>query len=142
MALAQKYGADRAFCFNRKEKKDHGEGGVLVGHRVHDGDRVLIVEDVVTAGTSVRESIPLLRSAADVSFAGVIVSVDRMERGTGDLPALAELERESGVKVAAIVSIDEITSFLYNRKIDGVVYIDIETRERIEKYRAVYGAEK
>ena len=83
MALAAHHGRDVAWCFDRKEVKDHGEGGALVGHPLADGDRVLIVEDVTTAGTSIRQAVPLLRAAADVELAGLVVSVDRMERGSG-----------------------------------------------------------
>ena len=82
-ALFNLHGQNVSFCFNRKEAKDHGEGGILVGRKLRDGDRIVIVEDVTTAGTSVRESIPLLTGAAKVTLAGLVVSVDRMERGTG-----------------------------------------------------------
>ena len=91
-ALAAR-GTDVGFMFNRKETKDHGEGGVLVGHEPQAGDRVLIIEDVTTAGTSIRETVPVLRAAADIELAGLIVSVDRMERGTGDMAALAQVRR-------------------------------------------------
>ena len=94
--------------FNRKEAKDHGEGGVLVGHVPRAGDRVLIIEDVTTAGTSIRETVPVLRAAADVELAGLIVSVDRMERGTGDDAALAQVGAEFSMPTAAIVTVEEI----------------------------------
>jgi orotate phosphoribosyltransferase len=82
MSLAVSFDRHIAFCFNRKEAKDHGEGGSLIGHRLCDGDMVVIIEDVTTAGTSIRESIPLLQAAARVKVAGLLMSVDRMERGT------------------------------------------------------------
>src|SRR3954462_1972747 len=88
MALARR-GRDVGFCFNRKEAKDHGEGGVLVGHRLKDGDRVVIIEDVTTAGTSIRETVPLLKAAAKIELTALVVSVDRMERGTGHRSALS-----------------------------------------------------
>ena len=94
--------------FNRKEAKDHGEGGVLVGHVPGPGDRVLIIEDVTTAGTSIRETVPVLRAAADVELAGLIVSVDRMERGTGDKAALAQVGEEFEMATHAIVTTEEI----------------------------------
>jgi len=141
MALAQHHDHDVGFCFNRKEAKDHGEGGVLIGQPLRDGHRVVIVEDVTTAGTSIRETVPLLRAAASVEIAGLVVSVDRMERGTGKLNALAEVERMLGAPAFAIVTIDEVTSWLRGRTIDGRVVIDEEIYARIQKYRADYGGE-
>ncbi|MGK0226643.1 MAG: orotate phosphoribosyltransferase, partial [Thermoproteota archaeon] len=88
IALARR-GRDVAFTFNRKEAKDHGEGGVLVGHTPIDGDRVLWVEDVTSAGTSIRETVPVVQAAADIELTGLVVSVDRAERGTGELSGLA-----------------------------------------------------
>ena len=101
-------GRDVGFMFNRKEAKDHGEGGVLVGHVPRSGDRVLIIEDVTTAGTSIRETVPVLRAAADVEVVGLIVSVDRMERGTGDKAALVQAGEEFNMATHAIVSVEEI----------------------------------
>ena len=106
-ALAAR-GTDVGFMFNRKEAKDHGEGGVLVGHVPQAGDRVLIIEDVTTAGTSIRETVPVLRAAADVELAGLIVSVDRMERGTGEKAALAQVGEEFAMPTHAIVTVEEI----------------------------------
>lgn len=106
-ALAAR-GTDVGFMFNRKEAKDHGEGGVLVGHEPQAGDRVLIIEDVTTAGTSIRETVPVLRAAADIELAGLIVSVDRMERGTGDMAALAQVGEEFAMATHAIVTVQEI----------------------------------
>jgi len=106
-ALAAR-GRDIGFMFNRKEAKDHGEGGVLVGHPLADGDRVLIIEDVTTAGTSIRETVPVLQSAANVSLAGLIVSVDRMERGTSDKAALAQVGEDFAMPTCAIVTVREI----------------------------------
>jgi len=101
-------GRDVGFMFNRKEAKDHGEGGVLVGHEPVDADRVLIIEDVTTAGTSIRETVPVLRAAADVELAGLIVSVDRMERGSGDKAALVEVGEEFAMATHAIVTVRDI----------------------------------
>ena len=139
IALADKHDADVAFCFNRKEVKDHGEGGALVGKKPADGDRVLIVEDVTTAGTSIRETVPILRSAAQVKLAGLIVSVDRMERGTGDKGALAEIQACFGMPTAAIVNLEEIVTFLHNRTLNGQVVLDDDIKARIDDYRAQYG---
>jgi orotate phosphoribosyltransferase len=134
IAFAER-GREVPFCFNRKEAKDHGEGGVLVGHAPRDGDRVLIVEDVTTAGTSIRETVPILRAAAKVSLAGLVVSVDRQERAgeTSARSALAEVGAEFGMPTAAIVTIDEIIGHMGARLTEA-------DRARIAEYRTKYGA--
>lgn len=139
MTLHQQHGHDVGFCFNRKEAKDHGEGGVLVGQPLRDGQRVLIIEDVTTAGTSIRQSVPILRAAANVQLAGLVVSVDRMERGTGSKNALAEISESYGMKTFSIVNIEEIMSYLRGRKVDGRVVLDDESFARLQAYRAQYG---
>jgi len=139
-ALAGLHHRDVAYCFNRKEAKDHGEGGIFIGHEPSAGDRILIVEDVVTAGTSVRETVVLLGKTVAVSIAGLIVSVDRMERGTGDRSALAELADEFGIASFAIVTLDEVIAHLRGRMIDGVVTLDEAKLEKITEYRRQYGA--
>jgi orotate phosphoribosyltransferase len=139
MALAEHQGHDVGFCFNRKEAKDHGEGGTLVGRPLRDGDRVVIVEDVTTAGTSIKETLPLLKAAANVQIAGLLVSVDRMERGSGELNALGELRQMLGAPAFAIVTIDEVTQWLRGRKIDGRVVLDEDAYQRVQEYRREYG---
>jgi len=140
MALAEHYGKDIPYTFNRKEAKDHGEGGGLVGRRPRNGDRVVIVEDVTTAGTSVRESVQLLQQVAAVEFAGLIVSVDRMEKGRGEKSALVELHEEFGLESFAIVTLDEVVQYLQNREIDGKVLLDDDRLAAVETYRKKYGA--
>ena len=139
-ALWREYGEDYPYCFNRKEAKDHGEGGVMVGCKPQDGDRVVIVEDVVTAGTAVRESIELFQHVADVKMRALIVSVDRMERGTRACSTLDELREDYGIAVYPIVTVREIIAFLHNRELDGRVYIDDEMKGRMEAYLEQYGA--
>jgi len=139
MMLSAHYGREVAFCYNRKEIKDHGEGGALVGQKPRLGDRVVIVEDVITAGTSIRETMPLLQTAAEVKVTGLVVSVDRMERGHGQQAAMAELQEEFGFCAVAITNIREVVGYLHNRQINGKVYIDDEQKERIEAYLAEYG---
>jgi len=133
MAFAER-GRDVDFCFNRKEAKDHGEGGVLVGRPLKDGDRVLIIEDVTTAGTSIRETVPILRAAARIELAGLVVSVDRQERSgdVGDRSALQQLTREFDMPTAAIVDLDDILDHLGDRLTEA-------DRRRVEAYRARYG---
>jgi orotate phosphoribosyltransferase len=132
-------GKDVGFCFNRKEAKDHGEGGSLVGWELAEGHRVVIIEDVTTAGTSIRETVPLLRAAANVTLAGLVVAVDRMERGTGDASALAEVGATYGMKTFSIVNIEEIVDYLSTHDVDGRRVITDEIRERIVLYRREYG---
>jgi len=141
IALSELGRPDVGFCFDRKERKDHGEGGVLVGHPLAAGDRVVIVEDVTTAGTSIRETVPKLTAAADVRLAGLIVSVDRMERGRGKRSALAELADEFGMPTFAIVTIDEVMADLAGREVDGRVVLDEQTLARMRAYREEYGAD-
>jgi orotate phosphoribosyltransferase len=138
IALAEK-GHNLPFSFNRKEAKDHGEGGNLVGWELRAGHRVLIVEDVTTAGTSIRETVPLLKAAAEVTLAGLVVAVDRMERGTGDQSALSEVGEAFRMKTFSIVTIAEIVEHLSSHDVDGRRIITDEIRERIALYRKEYG---
>lgn len=132
-------GRNIPFCFNRKEVKDHGEGGSLVGHKPEDAQTALIVEDVTTAGTSIRETVPVLKAAADVRPSGLVVSVDRMERGTGSKNALVELRDEFQMQTFAIVTIEEIADYLCGRVIDGEVAVTDELYRKIQEYRQQYG---
>lgn len=138
MALYSKFNENVNYCFNRKEAKDHGEGGRMVGYKLKDGDNVVIIEDVVTAGTSVRECLPLLKEQADVNIVGLIVSVDRMEKGTGDKTAKQELFEHYGIKTYPIVTVREIIDSIYNQPIDGKVYIDDDVKQRMEEYFEKY----
>ncbi|MBP5590706.1 orotate phosphoribosyltransferase [bacterium] len=140
IALSSKFGKNVSFCFNRKEVKDHGEGGNLIGHKLQKGDRVLIIEDVTTAGTSIRETVPLLKAAADIELAALSVSVNRMERGTGDKSALDEIHDDFGMKTFSIVNMAEVVEYLYGRKVGDKVLIDDEMKSRIEDYYKIYGA--
>jgi orotate phosphoribosyltransferase len=140
IALDAHHGHDVAFCFDRKEAKDHGEGGNLIGHQLADGDRVVIVEDVTTAGTSIRETVPLLRAAADVDIVGLVVGVDRMERGTRvDASALDQLADELGLRTIALATIDDIVAHLADREVDGRRVLGDDDLDRIAAYRAEHG---
>jgi orotate phosphoribosyltransferase len=130
-SLFRNHGLDVPYCFNRKEQKDHGEGGGIVGYQPKAGDRLAIIEDVVTAGTAVRESIALLGQIAPVTIGALFVSVDRMERGTGALSALDELRDSLGIKVYPIITVrDIIASFPAGD----------ERTIKMEEYLALYGA--
>ena len=139
-ALYRNHGRDLPYCFNRKEAKDHGEGGAMVGYKPQDGNRIAIIEDVVTAGTAVRETIELFKSVADVKFAALFVSVDRMERGTRECTTLDELRQDYGIQVCPIVTIRDVIACLHNKEVDGRVYIDDGMKARMEDYLAEYGA--
>lgn len=137
-ALFRLFGENTSYSFNRKEAKDHGEGGMFVGHQPADGDRFLIIEDVISAGTSVREVLPLLKSAADVRVTDMVISVDRMERGTGGTTAVEEMQREFGITVHSLVTVHDIIEHLHNREVGGKIYINDEMRGKMEAYVKKY----
>ena len=118
-ALYRQYGVRAPICFNRKEKKDHGEGGVFVGKIPEEGDRIVIVEDVITAGTAVRETMDLLKGLGRGKPEAIIIAVDRMERGQGTKPAMQELGEEFDLKVYPIVTIKEVVDHLRTTEIGG-----------------------
>ena len=140
VALAAR-GQNVSFCFNRKEAKDHGEKGVLVGHQPSDGERVLIIEDVTTAGTSIRETVPVLRHAADINLAGLVVSVDRQERGTGADTALAEVGREFQMPTFAIVTVHDVIDYLSQHDVDGKRLLTDDLQGKMLAYLSEYGAQ-
>lgn len=113
VSLARNYGIDKPFFFNRKEAKDHGEGGSLVGYKPQDGDRVIIIEDVITAGTAVRETMPILMNAAKVTAPHMFISVNRCEVGqTPGKTAVMEVMEEYGIQVHSIVDAKDIHEYL------------------------------
>lgn len=140
VALNRLFEKNVNFTFNRKEAKTHGEGGNLIGHQLNDKEKIVIVEDVITAGTAIRESLPIIEAAAEVDIRAIVVSVDRMEKGTGDLSAIAQVEADFGIRTFAIVTIEEVVEYLHNREIDGKVVIDDSMKEMIAAYRTKYGA--
>ena len=142
IAIAEHYDKDVRYCSNRKEIKDHGDQGILLGSPLASGDRVLLIEDVTTAGTSIAETMPILRSQGVAQVCGLVVSVDRMERGTGEKSALAEISETYGMKTAAIVTMEEVVEHLYHCPYQGKVYIDDALKARIDAYYAQYGADK
>lgn len=139
IAISEKYDTDIRYCSNRKEIKDHGDTGILLGSPINDGDKVVIIEDVTTAGTSIEETLPIVKAQGDVSVLGLVVSVDRMERGKGDKSALAEIEEKYGLKTTAIVTMAEVVEHLYNKKYKGKVIIDDKLKAAIDAYYEQYG---
>ena len=140
MEISRLYGRDIRYCSNRKEIKDHWEKGILLGSPISAGDKVVIIEDVTTAGTSIRETVPIIKAQGTDDIMGLVVSVDRMERGTGDVSALTEIENEFGIRTCSIVSMKDVIECLYNREYEGRVIIDDALMERIDAYYEQYGA--
>lgn len=135
IALANNHGVSLGFCFDRKEAKDHGEGGLFVGQELKDGDRVAIIEDVMTSGKALRETLPKLAQAADVRVEAMIISVDRQERGTGEKSAVQEAYDEFGIRVYAIVTMEDIITAIEEGVIGGKEYL-----QAMKDYRSRYGA--
>lgn len=141
MAISELYGKDIRYCSNRKEVKDHGDTGILLGSKLKDGDRVVIIEDVTTSGKSIEETFPILKAQADVTIVGLMVSLNRMERGlSGEKSALEEIQEKYGFAANAIVSMAEVTEHLYNRPYQGKIYIDDTQKAAIDAYYEQYGA--
>ncbi len=139
IAISEKYDTDIRYCSNRKEVKDHGDKGILLGSPIKDGDKVVIIEDVTTAGTSIEETLPIIKAQGSVNPIGLVVSVDRMERGQGEKSALSEIEEKYGLKTTAIVTMAEVVEHLYNREYNGKVVIDDKLKSEIDKYYDKYG---
>lgn len=140
MAISELYGKDIRYCSNRKEVKDHGDTGILLGSKLKDGDKVVIIEDVTTSGKSIEETFPILKAQADVEVKGLIVSLNRNEVGkSGNKTALDEIKDLYGFETAAIVSMPEVVEHLYNKEVAGKVVINDELKERIDEYYAQYG---
>ena len=139
MAFSELYGRDIRYCSNRKEEKDHGDAGILLGSPIKDGDRVVIIEDVTTSGKSIEETLPILKAQGDVEIVGLMVSLNRMERGKGDKSALEEIQELYGFKANAIVTMADVVECLYNRECLGQVVIDDKLKADIDAYYAQYG---
>ena len=140
IAFSELYGRDIRYCSNRKEIKDHGDGGILLGSDLNDGDKVVIIEDVTTSGKSIEETFPILTAQANVDVVGLMVSLNRQERGKTQQNALAEIREVYGIETGAIVTMEEVVEYLYNRPYNGRVLIDDKTKAAIDAYYAQYGA--
>lgn len=140
IAFSELYGKEIRYCSNRKEAKDHGDVGILLGSNLNDGDRVVIIEDVTTSGKSIEETFPILRAQANVDVVGLMVSLNRQEKGKTHKNALEELREVYGIETGAIVTMEEVIEHLYNRNYNGKVLIDDTVKEAIDLYYAQYGA--
>lgn len=139
MAISELYGKEVKYCSNRKEVKDHGDTGILLGSPITDGDKVVVIEDVTTAGTSMQETLPIIKAQGNVDILGLVVSVDRMERGQGEKSALDEIQEKYGIKTTAIVTMAEVVEHLYNKEYKGKVIIDDTLKAAIDAYYEQYG---
>lgn len=141
MGIYELYGKEVKYCSNRKEAKDHGDAGILLGSDLKDGDRVLMVEDVTTSGKSIEETYPLLRAQADVKVVGLMVSLNRCEVGKGGRQcALDEVSERYGFPTASIVDMHEVQECLHNKPCNGRVVIDDQTKAALDRYYEQYGA--
>ena len=140
ISMNNMYGVNVEYCSNRKEVKDHGEGGILLGAKIGDNTNVVIVEDVMTAGTSIYETAPILNNQGKVNIKGLVISVDRMEKGKGEKSAQSEIKDTFGITTYSIVTMAEVVDYLYNREIDGKIVIDDKIKLAIEEYYKLYGA--
>ena len=141
MAISELYGKDIRYCSNRKEVKDHGDTGILLGSKLKDGDRVVIIEDVTTSGKSIEETFPILKEQADVEIKGLMVSLNRMEVGKGgEKSALDEIKEKYGFPAHAIVTMEEVVERLYNQECQGKIVIDDSIKAAIDSYYEQYGA--
>lgn len=139
MMIFQQTGKEVGYCANRKEIKDHGDKGILLGSPIKDGDNIIMIEDVTTAGTSVAETLPIIYNQGKVQVKGLVVSVDRMEKGQGSKSALTEIYEKYDIETTAIVTIEEIVEHLYNKPYKGNVIIDDNIKAKIDEYYALYG---
>lgn len=140
IAFSKLYGKEIRYSSNRKEEKDHGDVGILLGSKIKDGDKVVIIEDVTTSGKSIEETFPIIKAQGDVEIVGLMVSLNRMEKGKGDKSALDEIKELYGFKTGAIVSMAEVVECLYNKECNGKVLIDDEMKKSIDAYYEQYGA--
>ena len=142
IAYSDLYGKEVRYCSDRKEEKDHGaDKGSFLGSKLKDGDRVIMIEDVTTSGKSMEETVPKVKGAADVTIVGLMVSLNRMEKGLEtDKCALDEIQEKYGFPANAIVSMADVVECLYNRPCQGRLIIDDKMKEAIDKYYEQYGA--
>ena len=141
VAFHNLYGKEERYCSDRKEEKDHGaDKGSFLGSKLKDGDRVVMIEDVTTSGKSMEETVPKVRGAADVTIVGLMVSLNRMEKGLGgEKSALEEIREKYGFETNAIVTMEEVVEHLYNRTCQGRVVIDDTIKAAIDDYYKQYG---
>lgn len=140
IAFSKLYGKEVRYCSNRKEAKDHGDAGILLGSKIKDGDRIVMIEDVTTSGKSMEETVPIVKAQGETEIVGLMVSLNRMELGLGGKKsALEEITDTYGFAAHAIVSMAEVVEYLYNRPYKGKVMIDDTLKGAIDAYYGQYG---
>ncbi len=140
IAYSELFGKEIRYCSNRKEIKDHGDTGILLGSKLKDGDKIVIIEDVTTSGKSIEETFPIIKAQADVEIKGLMVSLNRMEMGKSEgKTALEEIKELYGFETGAIVTMEEVTEYLYNKPYKGQIYINDDIKKALDAYYAQYG---
>ena len=140
IAYSELYGKEIRYSSNRKEVKDHGDVGILLGSKMKDGDKVVIIEDVTTSGKSIEETFPIIKAQGNVEIKGLMVSLNRMEKGLGGVKgALDEIKEKYGIEARAIVTMADVTEHLYNKQVNGKVVIDDTIKAALDEYYKIYG---
>lgn len=140
IAFSELYGKEIRYCSNRKEIKDHGDTGILLGSKIQDGDKVVIIEDVTTSGKSIEETFPIIKAQGKVEIVGLMVSLNRMERGlSSNASALEEIQEKYGFPANAIVTMADVVECLYNKECSGKILIDDKLKTAIDAYYEEYG---
>lgn len=139
MAIAKLYGKDIKYCSNRKEEKDHGDTGILLGSPITKEDKIVFIEDVTTSGKSIDETLPIVKAQGGEQIIGLVISVDRMEKGKTEKSALEELQENYGLQTTAIVTMEEVVEHLYNKPYKGKIIIDDVLKQAIDAYYEQYG---
>ena len=144
IAYSKLYGKEIRYCSNRKEVKDHGDAGIMLGSPLKDGDKVVILEDVTTSGKSIEETYPIITAQADINIKGMMVSLNRLEQGLDceSETALTLVGEKYGFPVASIVDMNEVQEYLYNKEIKSRIIIDDNIRKALDEYYEQYGVKK
>lgn len=144
IAYSRLYGKEIRYCSNRKEVKEHGDAGIMLGSPLKNGDRVVILEDVTTSGKSIQETYPIITAQADITITGMMVSLNRLEQGLDcdTETALTLVGKEYGFPTASIVDMDEVKEYLYNKEINGKIIIDDAVKNALDEYYEKYGVKK
>jgi len=140
MELERKFGVNVSYCSIRKEEKDHGDKGSFLGKKPTKGQKIVLIEDVTTAGTSIYETMPELEKIENIEVLGLVISVNRCEKGKTDKTALTELENAFNMKATSIVTMKEVIGYLYNKEVLGKIWIDDKLKKKIDEYYEKYGA--
>ena len=140
MELERKFGVNVSYCSIRKEEKDHGDKGSFLGKKPTKGQKIVLIEDVTTAGTSIYETMPELEKIENIEVLGLVISVNRCEKGKTEKTALTELENAFNMKATSIVTMKEVIDYLYNKEVLGKIWIDDKLKKKIDEYYEKYGA--